>query len=140
MHQNQKFAGLADSDPLWACAVREVVKKLPEHRAERLLQKGNQEPLTTSQLLDQVTASYSKNSNKILQKFFSKIDPILSHIASFQSAVNVVVQNELMVTATIWAAFHMLIQVWGALVIERHGYVPNLPAKSNQKLLGFFPG
>jgi hypothetical protein len=117
MHLSNTMAGdkkpdvVTVKDPLWDKAVHEIVRKLPEEQVAWLLQEENQKPFSMSQLVELVTKTHSANSNRILHRFFSKIDPILSHLSSFQASVNIVVQDNLMITGTIWAAFHMLIQV-----------------------------
>jgi len=99
------------NNPLWDKAVHEIVSKLPDEQVTWLMQKDNQKPLSSSQIVDLISNTYSTNSGKIMQRFFSKIDPILSHISSFQASIDVVVQNSLVITGTIWAVFHLLIQV-----------------------------
>jgi hypothetical protein len=87
MAEDKKPDVVTVEDPLWDKAVHEIVRKLPEEQVAWLLQEENQNPFSMSQLVELVVKTHSANSNRI------------------------VVQDNLMITGTIWAAFHMLIEV-----------------------------
>ncbi|KAI1378988.1 hypothetical protein F4677DRAFT_410252 [Hypoxylon crocopeplum] len=54
---------------------------------------------------------HSKMNEKILQRFFSRVDPILSHIASFHKALSVLVASNPTGAGLVWGAFHLLIEI-----------------------------
>lgn len=103
--------GATSEDGLWEQVVKDTVKRLSNDQREWLLQPENQQPYTAVQLLDQVTKEHTNMNSKLLQKFFSRIDPILNHIGSFHKAVSVIVASNPTGAGVIWGVFHLLIEV-----------------------------
>lgn len=102
---------MSHHDDLWDSAVKEAVEKLPEKHVPWLLEPGNQKPYTTTQLLNNVAREHSKSSSNLFPRFFTSIDPILVHIASFQRSLAVIVAADPTGAGLIWGVFHLLIEV-----------------------------
>ena len=102
---------MSHHDELWDSAVKEAVEKLPEKQVTWLMAPGNQKPYTTTQLLDNVAREHSKSTSNIFPRFFTSIDPILVHIASFQRSLAVIVAANPTGAGLIWGTFRLLIEV-----------------------------
>ena len=78
-----------DGNNSWAQALQKAVTSLPAKDSQWLSEEQNRAPFTSTQSIEAIRPFEEKYSNHLAQKCFAKIDPIVSHVRSFASVINV---------------------------------------------------
>ncbi|KAK3683303.1 P-loop containing nucleoside triphosphate hydrolase protein [Podospora appendiculata] len=87
-----------EAEDLWGQALRKALRSLPAKDSEWLADERNQQPFTSTQITERILAH---------------IDPIVSHIRSFTSALSAVSHLNIVGVGLIWGSMHLLLVVAG---------------------------
>jgi hypothetical protein len=91
--------------------LREHATDLSFANSEFILKEAHSQPLTTESLLASTLRFVKKYDQKKLQMVFNRIDPVLSHIKSFSSIIDIYVQTNPAISGLIWGSLHLAIAV-----------------------------
>jgi len=91
--------------------VLQATSKLPSKDIRWLSESKNQEPFTSAELLEKLQPVLAGASKGLLNRFFFKIDSILSHITSFTAALGTLSQADPTGAGLVWGSLLLLITV-----------------------------
>jgi hypothetical protein len=97
--------------PTWVQDLHNFAGQLPEAEFAFLNQHMHSKPLTTDVLLASTLRSVETYERKWFHQTLRKLDPLLSHIKSFSSIVDIFVQNNPRIPCLIWGSLHLAITV-----------------------------
>ena len=98
--------------PTWAQDLHNFAGQLPAEEVAFLNRHIHSKPLTTDVLLASTLRSVETYERKWFHQTLRKLDPLLSHIKSFSSIVDIFVQTNPRIPCLIWGSLHLAITVW----------------------------
>jgi hypothetical protein len=98
--------------PIWVQDLHNFVGQLPAAEVAFLNRHIHSKPLTTDVLLASTLRSVETYERKWFHQTLRKLDPLLSHIKSFSSIVDIFVQTNPRIPCLIWGSLHLAITVW----------------------------
>lgn len=100
-----------DDHDLWAQALRKALTDLPAKDSRWLAEKQNRTPFTSTQIIHAIRPFQEKYSNHPVQKFFAKIDPIISHVRSFAGVISVFANANPIGAGITWGCIYLVLVV-----------------------------
>ncbi|KAL9012804.1 MAG: hypothetical protein Q9173_002455 [Seirophora scorigena] len=101
------------SDGLWAQALQKALDDLPAKESRWLSDERNRAPFTSTQITEAVRPFQEKYSNRPVQRFIAKIDPILSHVRSFAGILGVFANANPVGAGITWRCIYLVLVVAG---------------------------
>ena len=98
--------------PTWVQDLHNFAGQLPTTEVEFITRHMHSKPLTTDVVLASTLHSVETYERKWFHQTLRKLDPLLSHIKSFSSSVDIFVQTNPRIACLIWGSLHLAITVW----------------------------
>lgn len=97
-------------DELWHEALQRARDELSDRDLDWISDKRNQNPFTSTQILEDMQSFQEAYLNNPLERLFARIDPIVSHITSFAGSINAFTANSMGV-GMIWGSIYLVLIV-----------------------------